>query len=88
MFVHLGADCIVKSNEIIAIFNLNSPDCNIYKKFIKNNEDKYEIVDVTEDGVYYSCVLTEKKIYLSAISSMTLYKRKVNNFLTNGGMYD
>lgn len=74
MYVHLGANCLINSEEIIGIFNLKEHK-NLYKSFQKNYQGEYEVRDLTENEDYYSCILTDKVIYLSTISAMTLKKR-------------
>lgn len=75
MYLHLGSDYMIKNSEIIAIFNLKDEGADIYQEYISKYADKYELIDASEGEECYSCVLTESKIYLSAISSLTLKKR-------------
>ena len=81
MYLHVGSDYMVKNSEIIAVFNLHYPETDIYDEFMKNNRSRYEVVDATGGEGCYSFVLTEKTIYLSSISSLTLRKRIEENFL-------
>ena len=80
MYLHLGLDYMIKNSEIIAIFNLKDDESDIYEKYISKYVNKYEIIDASEGEEFYSCVLTEDKIYLSAISSLTLKKRIEEGF--------
>ena len=80
MYLHLGADCTVKSSEIIAIFDLRHPQSTVYVDYIKNNKCKYKIVDASCGEERSSCVLTDNTMYLSAISSITLKKRASAGF--------
>ncbi len=82
MYLHLGSDYMIKNSEIIAIFNLKDDESNIYAEYISKYSEKYEIIDASEGEGFYSCVLTEDKIYLSAISSLTLKKRLEEGFAT------
>lgn len=41
---------------------------------------KYEVIDLSENGEYSSCILTDDKIYLSGISALTLKKRAEDDF--------
>ena len=75
MYLHLGSDCMVKNSDIIAIFNLRNPQSTIYRDYVEKYGNLYEIVDIAEQEAYASCILTQKVIYLSAISSVTLKKR-------------
>lgn len=74
---------MVKNSEIIAVFNIRSPQSTIFNDYVRKNQDKYKIVDVSVGNVYASCVLTEDTIYLSSISSITLKKRACDGFLTD-----
>lgn len=35
MYLHLGADCVVKSSEIVGIFSLLDKKANIYEEFVR-----------------------------------------------------
>lgn len=83
MYLHLGADCMVKNSEIVAIFNLRHPQSAIYGEYIKKHQDKYKIVDASGGEDYSSCIMTEDTLYLSAISSLTLKKRFEAGFLAD-----
>lgn len=83
MYLHLGYDYMIKNSEIIAIFNLKDAESDVYNEYISRNADKYEIIDTSEGEEFYSCVLTESKIYLSAISSFTLKKRLEEGFMSD-----
>lgn len=81
MYLHLGVDYMVKNSEIIAIFNLGHPQSQVYADYVKKYGARYEIIDASGGEGYYSCVLTEKTMYLSSISSLTLKKRAETGFL-------
>lgn len=83
MYLHLGSDYMIKNSEIVAIFNLKDAESDIYKEYISKYAAKYEIIDASEGEEFYSCVLTENKIYLSAISSLTLKKRLEEGFIAD-----
>ena len=78
MYVHLGGGCLIRATEIIGIFP------------VKNNTELYtglcyETEDLSENGIIDSIVLTDNKMYLSAISSSTLQKRVNQNLIYNNG---
>ena len=54
MYLHLGADCMVKNSEIIAIFNLRHPQSAIYSEYVERYRDRYKIIDVAEGDEYAS----------------------------------
>ena len=76
MFLHLGSDVSVALKDVIAI-NDYSYLKTINKEFLKNMRSKKFIFDISENDPK-SFVITDKKIYLSAISSVTLKKRADN----------
>ena len=76
MFLHLGSDVSVALKDVIAI-NDYSYLKTINKEFLKNMRSKKFIIDIPENDPK-SFVITDKKIYLSAISSVTLKKRADN----------
>mgnify|MGYP003596915562 FL=1 len=76
MFLHLGSDVSVALKDVIAI-NDYSYLKTINKEFLKNMRSKKFIIDIAENDPK-SFVITDKKIYLSAISSVTLKKRADN----------
>lgn len=75
MFIHLGGDTLVSSKKIIAILNAEHTVGNNTKKdFLKTETAKGNVTEINSEN-YKSIVLTDKKIYLSPISSLTLKKR-------------
>jgi len=69
MFLHLGAGYSVRTKELIAIL-----DYGIFEGKYFQNRKVTSCLEAGEDSVK-SVVLTDKQIYLSAISSLTLKKR-------------
>ncbi|TCL34429.1 uncharacterized protein DUF370 [Anaerospora hongkongensis] len=74
MFLHLGADKVIPLRDVIAITDLKSSPSKINDEFINTMQEESMIVDVSE-GNAKSFVITDKIVYLSAISSPTLKKR-------------
>ncbi|MGI5998348.1 MAG: extracellular matrix regulator RemB [Lutispora sp.] len=79
MFVHLGGDVVVPVKDIIAIMDIELSDISHNtKEFLETADDEDFIVKISEDKPK-SFVLSERDnktvIYLSPISSATLYKR-------------
>ena len=84
MYVHLGRGCLIRTEEIIGIFSAKNNE--FYKSLKNRNNEFYEVEDLSEDKIIDSVILTEKKIYLSGISSTTLQKRINQNIIYyNGG---
>ena len=57
MYLHLGADCMIKNTDIIAIFNIRDQQSEIYDNYISVNKDKYKIIDLSEKiGTYETSI--------------------------------
>ena len=46
MYLHLGADCMIKNTDIIAIFNIRDQQSEIYNNYISVNKDKYASINI------------------------------------------
>lgn len=84
MFLHLGQDTIITTDEIIGIFDLDtSTVMKSTRDFLSMMTKAKKVVNVSYE-LPKSFVLTydektkEKKMYISPISSMTLLKRIEN----------
>jgi hypothetical protein len=79
MFIHLGGDTVISLKDVISIMDIESSNLSsTTKEFLSISEDEGFIQKISEDEPK-SFILTEKNnktiIYLSPISSVTLYKR-------------
>ena len=86
MFLHLGSDVIIKTENIIAIMDLDTTSVSkITKEFLKISTKNNDVINVSDEDLPKSYVITnEKKVYISPISSQTLLKRFENkDFIKN-----
>ena len=83
MYLHLGADCVVKSSDIVGIFSLLDKKANIYEEFVRPNLGKYKVFDLSGDIFPSSCIVTKDTLYLSGISPGTLKRREEEDFGLN-----
>lgn len=74
MFLHLGNDVIIPLRELISIHDYKEGRSAINRQFIQNMKSKRQVVELTADKPK-SFIITDRKIYFSAISAMTLKKR-------------
>lgn len=75
MFLHLGADTVIPLKNLIAIFELKAGRiAPSNKNFIEKNSHEKKLIDIS-NGNAKSFVVTNKEMYLSGISSLTLKKR-------------
>lgn len=74
MFIHLGGDIMIRSKEIIAILNHDAKEQAITAEFLKEEEKNKPTTVISTDYIK-SIVLTNKEIYYSPVSSLTLNRR-------------
>lgn len=79
MFIHLGGDVVVPLKDIIAIMDIESSSISQNtREFLQTADDEGFIQKISKDTPK-SFILSERYnktvIYLSPISSVTLYKR-------------
>jgi len=81
MFLHVGGDFVVPTDDIIAIIDANLAEISpVTREFIELVKSEKKITDIT-NGNPKSYVLTEERLIVSPISSLTLQKR--GNFLSS-----
>lgn len=77
MFLHLGSDTVVALDEVVLINDYKTVRSIANREFLEKVRSQNRIVDVASNSPK-SFVVTKEKIYLSAISSVTLKKRAAN----------
>ena len=81
MYIHLGQEKVIKSSDIIGIFDLeNTTVSKNTRSFLAKAEKRGEVVNVSFElpksfTLAVNKKTKEKKVYISQISSSTLYKR-------------
>ena len=75
MYVHLGGDKILRSKDIIAIFDVSIEKSSKISGLFMDQAYKRKQVEKIGEEETKSIILTEDKIYFSPISSSTLKKR-------------
>jgi hypothetical protein len=75
MYIHLGGEKVIRSRELIAIFDIASEKPSKEPKSLLIHDDQVKIVERIGEEEPKSLVVTETKIYYSPISSSTLKKR-------------
>jgi len=82
MYIHLGGEKIIQTQELIAIFDISvEKTSKISKQFINHAEKEYKVEIIGEEESK-SLVVTLNKVYYSPISSSTL-KKRANQLLSN-----
>ncbi|MEV2282121.1 extracellular matrix/biofilm biosynthesis regulator RemA family protein [Paenibacillus larvae] len=82
MFIHLGGEKIIRSSELIAIFDLSMRKSSKISKQYIAEAMKNKQIEIIGEEENKSLVLTQSKVYYSPISSMTL-KKRAHQLLTN-----
>lgn len=80
MFLHIGGDYIVSIKDIIAIVDMEKATISQdTRTFLKVSDEEGFIINVVENEMPKSFIITQEKhrskVYLSPISTTTLYKR-------------
>ena len=75
MFIHLGSDQIIPAEDIIAILNIDSYINISLKEIIEIAVAERNLHPVCSRERAKSLVITSDKVFLSPISSVTLFKR-------------
>ncbi len=74
MFLHLGADTVIPLRDVIAITDIKTVKSGINDDFLRVMREENMIDDIS-DGNAKSFVVTDKRVFMSAISASTLKKR-------------
>lgn len=90
MYLHLGSDTVVKTDEIIGIFDMDNTTVSKHtKKLLAQSEKNGEVVNVSYELPKSFIICSslnrrinkrkkiKKKIYISQLSSKTLVKRDI-----------
>lgn len=82
MYIHLGGERIIRSSELIAIFDISiEKSSKISKQFVNYVKQEKTLVNIGEEEAK-SIVVTKDTVFYSPISSSTL-KKRVNVFYAN-----
>lgn len=75
MYIHVGGEKIVRTSEIVAIFDITiESSSKLSKQFVVAARNRKEVEDIGEEEAK-SIVVTSNKVIYSPISSSTLKKR-------------
>ncbi|PXW89820.1 uncharacterized protein DUF370 [Streptohalobacillus salinus] len=75
MFMHIGHDQVIRSEEIIAMINQQDIETSSINEemidFVEHQDDELEL----DDDVIKTIVITKDNVYYSPLSILTLKKR-------------
>lgn len=75
MYIHLGNNCIISAQDVVAILNMNTNLSEDLTDIIDLARLEKKLINISEEGKEKSLVICKDKIFLSPISSVTLFKR-------------
>lgn len=79
MYLHIGGDFLLRSEDIIGIFDIeNTSISKITKEFLKESELRKKVITTSYDLPRSYILDKEEKVYISPISPATLVKRIEN----------
>ena len=80
MYLHLGGDVVVRSSDIIGIFDIeNTSVSKLTKEYLGEQEKRHRVITVSPELPKSFIVCRERDgitVYISQISCSTLRKRK------------
>lgn len=80
MYLHLGADTVVRTRDIVAVFDMDRATVNATsRKFLATAEKKKKVVNVSDDLPKSFVVCTDGRVLISAVSSQTIARRNESN---------
>ena len=80
MYLHLGADTVVRTRDIVAVFDMDRATVNATsRKFLAAAEMKKKVVNVSDDLPKSFVVCTDGRVLISAVSSQTIARRNESN---------
>lgn len=80
MYIHLGQGTVVRSRDVLGIFDLDSTTVSKHtRKFLEKAEKKGEVITVSYELPKSFAVVSDDKektkVYISQLSTSTLLKR-------------
>ena len=86
MYLHLGADTVVRTRDIVAVFDMDRATVNATsRKFLATAEKKKKVVNVSDDLPKSFVVCADGRVLISAVSSQTIARRNESNRCEKGG---
>jgi hypothetical protein len=75
VYIHLGGEKIIRTSQLVAIFDISiEQSSKLSKQFVMHAQKNKEIEAIGEED-HKSIVVTDNKVYYSPISTSTLKKR-------------
>jgi len=75
MYIHLGNDVVISAVDVIAILNIEEPVSADLRDVIEIAEIERKLINISKKNKRKALVICADRVYISPISSTTLYKR-------------
>jgi regulator of extracellular matrix RemA (YlzA/DUF370 family) len=80
MFLHLGNDRVISGDKVIAIVNIEEPLSDELKEIMETAEVERRLTNISTKDKKKALIICDDGVYLSPISSNTLYKRAIHYY--------
>jgi regulator of extracellular matrix RemA (YlzA/DUF370 family) len=80
MFIHLGNNYIIPAEKIIAVLKYEGNISEDLQEIIDIARIERKLINIGKKGKEKTVVMCDDNVYLSPISSMTLFKRAYNYY--------
>lgn len=77
MFLHLGNDRVISGDSVIAILNITEPISKDMQEIIENAALEKKLINISKHDKKKALIVCDEGVYLSPISSNTLFKRAI-----------
>ena len=76
MYLHAGADTVIRTKSIVAVFDLDYASQNKDTlEFLKRAEKEKRLINVTDELPKAFIITSDENVYLTQLSSQTLVNR-------------
>ncbi len=80
MYVHLGNNYIISGKKIVAVLNYQTPVSADLQEIVDVARLENKLINISDNGKEKAVIVCDDKVYLSPISSITLYKRAFKHY--------
>ncbi len=78
MYIHLGNNYVISARSIIAILNIENSISEDIDDIMHVAIDEKKLINISDNEKKKALIICEDNVYISPISSLTLYKRSLN----------
>lgn len=79
MYIHLGNNYIISADKVIAVLNYEKPISKDLEEIVEIARIEKKLINISEKGKEKAVIVCDQNVYLSPISSTTLFKRAFNH---------